>query len=471
MARTSLEIVIDAKDNASGVLGRLGGGLNSLAGIAAGAAVAGFAALAGGIALSVGEAMEAEAGLAELEAVIKSTGGAAGVTAEYAQELATSWQMETKFSDDAVISAESMLLTFTNIGRNVFPYAVQQTLNLAEKFGDADQAAIQLGKALNDPINGVSALKRIGVTFTEAQGETSQKMVQMGDVAGAQMVIIAELEKEFGGLAEAAGSTAAGKIEIFKNKVGEVQEQIGAGFLPLIDLATDKIGAWMDSPGFQAGVDAITGGIQSIIDVITPLAEGNTLLALQNFQHMLMNFGFDSEQISSITEGMTSIGESANKIGEAFGKMFSPETVAAAGIITTTVQGLANAMERIASSAEGVQGVVNAFQQGGAGAGLQAAGGALGGEFEVRQGSFASDFAQAVRDNPKGAASLATAGLAGGAMDLAALGQMIVSAIQGAPAPAITVQMDGQKVADLVSARQGSSAQGLARQGGNANLR
>jgi hypothetical protein len=57
--------------------------------------------------------------------------------------------------------------------------------------------AIQLGKALNDPIAGISALSRVGVTFTEEQKATIESMVKMGDVAGAQKLILAELAREF----------------------------------------------------------------------------------------------------------------------------------------------------------------------------------------------------------------------------------------------------------------------------------
>src|SRR5690606_1170865 len=137
----------------------------AIAGIGAGvtAIVGGLGLVAGGLASSVKEAMDAEDAMAELNAVLQSTGGVAGVTAEMATDLANSLQNVTRFEDDAILAGESMLLTFTNIGQGVFPQATEAVLNLAQKFGSVDQAAVQLGKALNDPINGVTSLRRVGV--------------------------------------------------------------------------------------------------------------------------------------------------------------------------------------------------------------------------------------------------------------------------------------------------------------------
>lgn len=99
-----------------------------------------------------------------------------------------------------------MLLTFTNIGKDVFPDATSTMLDMATAMNggltpSAEQlkgTSIQLGKALNDPISGISALSKVGVTFTEQQKKQIEAMVQAGDAAGAQKLILAELGREFG---------------------------------------------------------------------------------------------------------------------------------------------------------------------------------------------------------------------------------------------------------------------------------
>lgn len=184
---------------------------------------------------SVKSFTEAESAVADLEAVLKSTGQAAGVTLDELTAHASALQNVTKFSDEAVMSAQGMLLTFTKIGKEVFPEATEMALNMAEKFGmDASQASITLGKALNDPIAGVGALRRIGVMLTDEQEKSVKAFMAVGDVAGAQAIIMKELNVEIGGVARAMGETSAGKMEQFKNKLDDMKEIIGGAIVPVI---------------------------------------------------------------------------------------------------------------------------------------------------------------------------------------------------------------------------------------------
>src|SRR6185503_5795133 len=99
---------------------------------------------------------------------------------------------------------ENLLLTFTNIGEDVFPSAVKAMNDMAVAMAEGDVSAvdlkgsaIQLGKALNDPVKGITALTRVGVTFSDQQKKQIKDFVEQGRVADAQRVILAELEKEF----------------------------------------------------------------------------------------------------------------------------------------------------------------------------------------------------------------------------------------------------------------------------------
>jgi phage-related protein len=226
---------------ASSALGAVGNGLKIIAGISLAGAVAGVGALVGGLVSCAKAAMDAETISAELTSVIKSTGGAAGVTADMANDLALALSKVTRFEDDSIVQGESMLLTFTNIGKDVFPMATEAMLNMAQKFGSMDAASVQLGKALNDPIVGVSALRRVGVMLTDAQEKQIKQFMAVGDIASAQKVILKELGTEFGGLARAAGQTLAGKLDILKNSFGNVQETIGGAIIPLLTTLLDRV--------------------------------------------------------------------------------------------------------------------------------------------------------------------------------------------------------------------------------------
>lgn len=159
-----------------------------------------------------------------LESTIKSTGGAAGLTGEQIADMASEFMNLTAIDDEVIKGAQNILLTFTNIGKDVFPDATQAVLDMATVMGtDFNSAATQLGKALNDPINGLNSLRRVGVSFTAEQKEMIKTLVATGKGMEAQKIILEELKKEFGGAAE-AGKTGLKELSV---AMGELQETIG----------------------------------------------------------------------------------------------------------------------------------------------------------------------------------------------------------------------------------------------------
>jgi phage-related protein len=264
-----------------GASGKATGFSNTLANIGKGIATAGIAAAGAAIAGTTAflvdatkAAMEAENIQAQLAAVLKSTGGAAGVTADQVNQLADKFSKVTKFEDDAIISGQNMLLTFTGIGKDVFPDVTQAMLDMSQAMGqDLKSTALQLGKALNNPADGLSALTRVGVRFTEEQERMVKSMVAAGDIAGAQKIILKELATEFGGSAEAAGNTASGKIEIFKNTLGNLKETIGGALLPVLSSLADRLTAFLGSPEIQNGIAVIVAGFEKFAGFLTMLAD------------------------------------------------------------------------------------------------------------------------------------------------------------------------------------------------------
>src|SRR6266481_1046015 len=242
------------------------------------------------------ESTSAASGLAQTNAVIKSTGGVAGVTAQSVLDLATQYSHLTQFSDDTVQSASNMLLTFTNIGKNVFPQATKTVLDMSQALGqDTKNSAIQLGKALNDPITGVSALQRVGVTFTQGQKDAIKAMMDTGNMAGAQGVILKELQKEFGGSAEAAGKTFPGQLKILGQNFDDLKQNIGDAVIPVlsrlvgwvVSSVIPALGRFSDWFGKNIGpaLQAFGGWIQSTI-----------IHALQRLGEWIMNTGIPALQ-------------------------------------------------------------------------------------------------------------------------------------------------------------------------------
>lgn len=294
----ALEIIITATDRASRTVRGIGQNMSSAFELGGKIAVGGLLGVAGALGLVIREGMEGERVQAQLNAVLESTGGVAGWSAGEANSLADSLSRVTTFSADAVVGGQSLLLTFTNIGEDIMPLATETMLDMSTAMGtDLKGSSIQLGKALNDPIKGVSALSEVGVNFSDAQKEMIEQMVEAGDVAGAQTIILDELQKEFGGSARAAGDTFGGKLTILRHKLMDVVETLGMRMMPALgafaDLLIDSIIPASEEIGkdlfpiIQTGFGFIADRVRELADLIVPFVKKH----LKGFQAALIALG------------------------------------------------------------------------------------------------------------------------------------------------------------------------------------
>ena len=214
---------------------------------------------------AAGEQIKAEK---KLEAVLKATGHAAGKTSEEIRKLASERQGLTNFGDEATIAAAGMLATFKEIKGDVFDGALIAAQDLSAVMDqDLNSSIVQIGKALNDPIRGVTALQRVGVAFTKSQKDQIKAMVEAGDLMGAQKIILGELESEFGG----AAARMADPFIQFGNMFGDVMENVGFALRPIArevtEFFTKILGPVSD------GRDALTAWGESIATDLVPFLE------------------------------------------------------------------------------------------------------------------------------------------------------------------------------------------------------
>lgn len=168
--------------------------------------------------------------------VIKTTGGAAGVTRAEVEKLSMKLAYQAGISDEAAQSTANMILTFKNIKNTgtdkIFDQTTAAAIDMSRAMKtDGKSAAVMLGKALNDPVKGLAALARVGVTFSAAQQKQVKAMVAAGNTLGAQKLILKEVNSEFGGAAAAIASPS----ERLKTMWGRLQVTIGTKLLPVID--------------------------------------------------------------------------------------------------------------------------------------------------------------------------------------------------------------------------------------------
>lgn len=270
MASTQVAFDIVARNKASREFQQLAGDMEKAAkrgtlfGSAVGSALGGVAkdgvyALGGALRGMIADARESEKIGRLTASTIKATGGAANLTAKQVGDLATRISNKTGADDEAVQSASNLLLTFTKVrdevgkGNDVFSQATQSATDMAAALGtEPSKAALQLGKALNDPIKGISTLTRSGVSFTAQQKEQVKAMVAAGDTLGAQKVILREVNTEFGGAAKAASDP----LDRLKVTVGNLGEQIGSALLPYIDAGATKLGEFVGGLTGEGGLNS-----------------------------------------------------------------------------------------------------------------------------------------------------------------------------------------------------------------------
>jgi phage-related minor tail protein len=279
MASLSLAFDIIAKDRASDTLDKVGGkadGLGSKLGkvgkIAAtaigGAAVAAVGGFSAALAQGVKDAVSFETLQRKTEAVLRSTGNAAGTSVKGVQDLAASLEHMSGVDEELIINSQNVLATFTqvrNVGQDrIFDKATASALNMSVALGqDLQGATTMLGKALNDPIKGVTALGRAGVQFTQAQKDQIRAMVESGNVMGAQKIILGELETQFGGVAKAAGSGLAGDMARLKDAFSDAFRELGTRILPhLSEFAT-----WA-AARLPGAIDTVVGAFSAFASLL-----------------------------------------------------------------------------------------------------------------------------------------------------------------------------------------------------------
>ena len=259
----------DAADEFEGVLGKTQKAVGVMDKAIAGAAVALGGAFVVALKTGVESLMAHEKADAQTAAAIKSTGGAANVSAKQISTMADALEKKTGIDDVAIKEGQNLLLTFTKIrneagaGNDVFNQTTTIMADVATAMGkDPTSAAMMLGKALNDPVKGVGALGRAGVQFTKEQKDQIKTLVESGRTMDAQKMILKELETQFGGSAEAAGKTFGGRLNILKARLEEVAESVAARLMPVLMAIMD----WAERnwPQIEKALEAMFDVLMSI---------------------------------------------------------------------------------------------------------------------------------------------------------------------------------------------------------------
>lgn len=214
-------------------------------------------------------AAESRDAIAQVEARLASMGDASGKTADELELSAKQLQRLSTFDDDDILrNVTAAMLTFGNVAGESFDRGQRAAVDMATALGqDLQSATIMIGRALNDPIRGITAMTRAGVSFTQAQKDQIKQLTEAGRIYEAQSIILSELEREFMGAGLAAREAVPGSDAI--DSWREFQEAVGEVFLRALEAVEPMLIRVLDSfnnltPQMQTFIVA-AGGVAAAI--------------------------------------------------------------------------------------------------------------------------------------------------------------------------------------------------------------
>ena len=259
------------------------------------AAAVSFVALAGIAVLAVkriwAEYSKQATAVAKLESVLKATGHAAGFSSKEIQKQAAELQKITGIGDETIISMQGIIASFKEIKGDAFERATRAVLDMSvvmQKAGQdqsrIEEGAVQVGKALNDPIRGMSALTRVGVMFTESQRQLITYFQETNQLGLAQGIILSELEGEFGGAAEGldktvkAGNLLKATFSDLLERIGEVMFETDE-FEGVLASVTKAINDLADSGALEVWAEDVKNAVGGLLPVFNGAATAMATVA------------------------------------------------------------------------------------------------------------------------------------------------------------------------------------------------
>jgi hypothetical protein len=313
-----LEVVSGRAGKSMGIFGHA---VSTALGVGLERAVSGgLRLLTSGFVAGVEGAAKLEQAQAQTQAALKSTGGVSGQTADSIRKLAEQYETLNSVIDDKVIqSAENVLLTFPKIGK-AFQPALEASLNLNTALGGGAEGLqgtiIQVGKALQDPIRGLTSLRRVGVSFTEDQQKQIKALVKSNDLYGAQRIILDELGTEFGGRFAAQGKTAAGSMAALHDSLEDLEIAGVQGLLPALQTIRTQLTKTFRDPNTIA---AVSNFGKQIGDFITPERVAQAIGIVKGAFQALADVPW-----GTIGEGLKIAGQATKIAVEAFKSLPAP---------------------------------------------------------------------------------------------------------------------------------------------------
>lgn len=257
-----------------------------------------------------------------LKTTIDTTGAAAWTSIDAMAQMSKELSDATNYSVSEIQSMQTVLLGFKNITGDTFEEASGAIMDMATVMGMDLKSAVQtVGKALDDPINGIDSLKRQGFAFTDSQKSMLKAMVATGNQAGAQKLILDELSTTYGGAAKAA-QTSFAKME---HAMDELKESVGNILTPLLaDIAENAVELLEKFNSLDEGTQRVivtTTGLVALAPAVVTAIGGvqKALLALKAANPVLLGISLSIAGIAAATAAF-SHGDDFKKLADNISK-------------------------------------------------------------------------------------------------------------------------------------------------------
>jgi len=283
-----------------------------------------LAALTGAVAATaftvfISETIQAEKEQAQLAAVLKSTGEAAGFSRKALNDMASSMSSLSTLSAGEINQAQTTLLAFTGIVGDEFPKALQAAIDMSARTGmSVVQAAETIGRALDVPSQGLSSLSKQGFRFSEDQKKLAERLEATGKTAEAQAIILDALEESYGGAAKAARDTFGGSVIALRNQLNDLM----TGDEGSLDGAKDAVNRLTDTLSSEETRQAFGDFVQLIVDATNSFARFMTVINEGSFWGWVQTSGADARnaeaEIARLEKSLEGIAERRKGIAESW---------------------------------------------------------------------------------------------------------------------------------------------------------
>ena len=227
---------------------------------------------------------------AQTAQTIKSMGNASNISATEVEALSGSLEALTATEAETIQEGANLLLTFRNIanqagaGNDIFNQTTAIMVDMGRALNEgASASAIRLGKALNDPIRGITALRKVGVGFTKDQEAQIKALQESGDLMGAQKIILAELQSQFGGSGAAYAKTFSGQLELMGHELGTIGEEATMAVMPALQGMVGELRELIPviGPQLKAAMESVDwkGLVTAVVDFTRFLVENAAAIA------------------------------------------------------------------------------------------------------------------------------------------------------------------------------------------------